>query len=247
MQSSDESLALNSNKYNSYISQLPITAIAEISRYRNAIYESRQNWIQNRINQLWGLLNVMFNENTAPPSIEINSVKSNLWQEASTYSRSITQDDIIDNIKFSLVQMNFSNTENKFYENYRNLIIQKQTFNSGYSKNPVQTSVNIFLYRSCNAVALLTKVSVYQNGVFLCKLGYCGGASLNITQPGSYTFSFKGGGCFTSSDITLNISPGQRNYYIRYDIGGTSCSYSIVGESQGESEYNSLKRTQDLF
>lgn len=120
-------------KFNEYISQNPVNAMVAVGMMRQAKYDARKDWIQQRIDGLAELKNSLYNEQTLPNSINAKATNQAYWQKAVDYIYTIRGYDFADDYQFGTIQTNFNRIERYFYDSYNQIIsmnLQKETQSS---------------------------------------------------------------------------------------------------------------------
>ncbi len=244
MENNDYNLNKNIPKFNEYVSQNSIQAARDLAVFKQRKYEFRSNWIDSQIKQLNEILILLFNPNSIPSDFEWKNIRNDYWQMVENYGYTLETIDLSQDHQFVTIQYKFKELENYFYNGYNQLIAQRQ--NSDTFSSDKATNAKIYVYRGCGFVGMFTKVKLYSNGEYKCKIPICSGYNFTITEPGRIKLVFKGGGCFTSKDVYINVTSGEKEYYVRYDIGDTDCSYTLVSPSVGLLEYSRLKHKDIL-
>jgi hypothetical protein len=109
-------------EFNQYVPQLPVDAMVNVGIYKQQLYESRSNWVQNEIYRLQKIVMKLFNEKTMPPNFDAVDFRKQLWDKFTEYINSISRVDFADNYQFNSVKNSINSYENWFYENYNNVI-----------------------------------------------------------------------------------------------------------------------------
>lgn len=109
-------------KFNEYVSQNPVNTMVAVGMMRQAKYDARKDWIQQRIDGLAELKNSLYNEQTLPSSINAKATNEAYWQKAVVYVNSIRGYDFAEDYQFSSIQTNFNKIERYFYDSYNQII-----------------------------------------------------------------------------------------------------------------------------
>jgi hypothetical protein len=182
-------------KFNEYISQNPVDAMVAVGMIKQATYDARKDWIQQRIDALSDLSKTLFNEQSLPININAISTRESTWQKVVIYVNSIRSSDFADNYQFSSIQTNFNKLEKYFYDTYNEIVSQNFEREITKISNPETMGKISFwtnLKRSGN-------MKVYLDGNYI----------------GSFTSYFDTGtpACGQQGTITVSRSPGTYNYY----------------------------------
>lgn len=230
-------------KFNDYVSQLPVEAMVKVGMYKQKMYDTRKDWIQAKINKSIDLINVLFDEQNTPPGIDVSMSKNNCRNKVENYVNTIRGVDFADNYQFSNIQNKFIALENSFYDDYNYLLTQINKHSSKSTNSTAANSINvkIYVYRPSAFTGMLTKVKLYCDGELLCKLPSNSGYCITVKKSGRITLQFRGGGCFESQEVPININSYQNEYFVRYDIGDKDCTYTLVSPPVGKGEYRALK------
>ncbi len=81
----DMNLKRQEVKFNGYVSQNPVNAMAAVGMRMQAKYDARKDWIQQRIDGLAELKNSLYNEQTLPSSINARTTNEAHWQKVKDY------------------------------------------------------------------------------------------------------------------------------------------------------------------
>jgi hypothetical protein len=104
----------------------------------------------------------------------------------------------------------------------------------------------IYVYRMCRYVGSLTTVKLYFNDELVCSIPTCTGYACSVSKTGKYVLLFKGGGCFSSKEVVIDVIPDQQEYYVRYDIRSTGCSFSVLPPSFGSKDFIELTYKNEI-
>ncbi len=118
----DMNLKRQEVKFNGYVSQNPVNAMAAVGMRMQAKYDARKDWIQQRIDGLAELKNSLFNDQTLPSSINAKSTNEAHWRKVKDYVSSISGYDFADDYQFNSIQSNFNRIEKYLYESYNEII-----------------------------------------------------------------------------------------------------------------------------
>lgn len=112
------------SQFNRYVPQLPTNAMVNVGIYKQRIYDQRKDWIQDRVNNLVGIIKYLITENNFPNE-DINYHRNILVGKISNYTKKIGYTDFSDDYEFQNIQENFNNIENYYYKYYNQLNEQK--------------------------------------------------------------------------------------------------------------------------
>jgi hypothetical protein len=191
-------------KFNEYISQNPVSAMAAVGMKMQAKYDARKDWIQNRINVLAELLNQIFDNQTLPNNINPISIKERIWKEAVNYVNTIRGVDYANDYQFNTIQNRFNKIENNFYESYNEMVSQNSEKERMANSNKNAIGKISFYTNWKNS----SKMKVYLEGSYIGTFNSyfpdeqpnCGqdGTITVSREPGTYNFSARGEGTFSS-------------------------------------------------
>lgn len=122
----DMNLKRQEVKFNGYVSQNPVNAMAAVGMRLQAKYDARKDWIQQRIDGLAELKNSLYNEQTLPSSINAKATNEAYWQKVKDYINSIRGYDFADDYQFNSIQSNFNRIEKYLYDSYNEIIRKYQ-------------------------------------------------------------------------------------------------------------------------
>lgn len=106
-------------RFNDYISQAPlIQARTRVGMYKQKMYDTRKDWIQQKIYKLIDLINVIYSEQNMPPGVNVSISQNNYRNVITKYVNSIAAVDFADDYQFGIIQNKFSEIENSFYSQY---------------------------------------------------------------------------------------------------------------------------------
>lgn len=182
-------------KFNEYISQNPVNAMVAVGMMKQAKYDARKDWIQERINSLAELLKTLFNEQTLPSNISAGDTRVNIWKNAVNYINSIRGYDFADDYQYSSIQTNFNKIESNFYESYNEIVSQNTEREAMKNSNSVS----------------MGKISFWTNWK---KSGNMK-VYLDENYIGTFSSYFDSGNpvCGQQGTLTVSRSPGTYNYY----------------------------------
>lgn len=140
-QNADIYLENTTIEFNNYVNQLPVAAMVKVGMFKQKMYDTRKEWIQNRIDGLIQLINTLFVENNFPSSIsdkcDFHSIRRGQVVWISDYAKTLAAVDFADNYRFSEIQSHFSKLENYNYSVYNS--ISSGEFLNHSSSNPSPT------------------------------------------------------------------------------------------------------------
>jgi len=182
-------------KFNEYISQNPVDAMVAVGMMKQAKYDARKDWIQNRIDILVDLRNNLFNEQTLPSNINAYSTREAVWKNVVNYVNSISRVDFADDYQFNSIQRNFNNIERSLYEKYNELVSQNFERENLKSSNST-SSCKIYFWTNWKRSGY---IKVYLDGDYIGTIdGYFDGAMPVCGQDGT---------------VTVSRPPGTYNFY----------------------------------
>ena len=119
-------IALNQKvvSFNQYIPQNPVEAKRIVGMIKQKKYEARTEWMQQKIYQLAGLYETLFNEQNFPKDFNTYTHKSKLRTVMADYFDDIKAYDFGDDYVFQNVQQNIYNIE-KYYYDYYNFVVSQ--------------------------------------------------------------------------------------------------------------------------
>ena len=112
------------SQFNKYVPQKPVNAMRDIGLYNQRKYDARKDWIQNRVNTLVGIIKILITIESVPDQ-NISYHRNFLVKKITEYNNTIGYIDFADDYQFSIIQKNYDNIENYYYEYYKQLISQK--------------------------------------------------------------------------------------------------------------------------
>lgn len=191
-------------KFNEYISQNPVNAMVAVGMIKQAKYDARKDWIQNRIDILVELKNNLFNEQTLPSNVNASSTKEAIWKKAVNYVNSISSYDFADDYQFNSIQTNFNKIERSFYESYNEIVSRNSERETLKSSNPAIIGKISFwtnwkrprsmkVYLDGNYIG--TFESYFENVTPIC--GQKGTITVS-RPPGTYSFHAESEGSFST-------------------------------------------------
>ena len=130
-------------EFNNYVNQLPVAAMVKVGMFKQKMYDTRKEWIQNRIDGLIQLINTLFVENNFPSSIsdkcDFQSIRRSQVVWISDYAKTLAAVDFADNYRFSEIQSHFSKLENNNYSVYNNIASGEFLNQASPSQNSTST------------------------------------------------------------------------------------------------------------
>ncbi len=109
--------------FNGYVPQNPVQAMATVGMYKQRVYDSRKEWIQNRINNLTMIIGLMFSPSTVGCSnCDLMTPMNECRQEIINYTNAIGYVDFADNYQFDRVKSSFATIEGNIYIRFNNLV-----------------------------------------------------------------------------------------------------------------------------
>lgn len=136
LNNSNSNLNSQLTKFNDYIQQNPIDAMAAVGMMMQKKYDTRKDWIQERINQLAELVKTLFNKETLPSNYDANSIKDKYWKVTVDYVNGIRAIDYANDYQFGSIQSNFKKIESYYFKSYNEIINQSRS----HTKASEQTS-----------------------------------------------------------------------------------------------------------
>ncbi|QLH31178.1 MAG: hypothetical protein HWD62_00885 [Cyclobacteriaceae bacterium] len=115
-------------KFNDYIQQNPIDVMVAVGMMKQKKYDTRKDWIQERINQLGELAKTLFSKEALPSNYDANSIRSKYWKMTVDYVNGIRAIDYADDYQFNSIRSNFSKIESYYYRSYNEIIKQSRSF-----------------------------------------------------------------------------------------------------------------------
>lgn len=191
-------------RYNDYIQQNPIDAMAAVGMILQKKYDLRKDWIQERINQLVDVKNTLFSSSTLPNGYDPTSTRERYWTTVVDYVNSIRAVDFADDYQFRLIQSKFEKLEKYLYDSYNELMSlnsEKLALNTSNSMTMGKISFwsnvkrgTMKVYLDGNYIG--TFKSYFENGSPVC--GQIGTITVS-RPPGSYNYYAVSEGSFTTS------------------------------------------------
>lgn len=125
-------------KFNGYVQQNPIDEMAAVGMYKQKVYDSRLEWIKNRITNLISISSALVRSADIDCD-ECNpyEVVSGCKEDLTKYTRTIRGADFADNNQFESVVSNFNRIEKNIYIRFNNLIAS-----SLENRTPIENKFN---------------------------------------------------------------------------------------------------------
>lgn len=235
-------LKLNQNilSFNQYVPQNPAEAMRVVGMIKQKTYDSRKNWIQERITGLVNTINFLFDSGNFPINFDVETHRKTLHNEIVKYSKEIGYTDFADNYQFSRVQSHFNYLETYYYKYYNSIVSKiKPSINSDVQIDDLLRKKNgsytceVRIYKSNDIGYVLQETlsgNIKIDGKFVDfkseKRKEWGGRELlkgktDDVRKG-YSFETSYGDVFINNDFTEIIF---------YDLGNTYCyQYIIIGK-----------------
>jgi hypothetical protein len=114
---------VNSNppKFNPYVSQIPVDAMISVGMIKQQKYDTRTNWVQERIYKLSDLITSLFNQQSLP-GIAIESTRNIYIIKIRDYVGSISGADYTNDYQFNNIVDGFQSVENEIYRGYNSCV-----------------------------------------------------------------------------------------------------------------------------
>ncbi len=144
--------AIPNYRFNDYILQLPVDAMANVLIYKQKLYDARANWIQQRINDMIDLAYSLVYQFSSDDYQNLVNQQTQFFKE-NIEGKNI---DWADNYMFNQIKGFFNSQERNIYSTYNNLIYQanSQIVNNNLRCNGYQTS--IFIIKQNNHICFST-------------------------------------------------------------------------------------------
>lgn len=203
-------------KFNEYIPQNPVGAMAFVGMKRQAKYDARRDWIQNRIEALKDLLYKIFNDQTLPNNTNEITIRSKIWKETVNYVKTIGGIDYADDYKFNSIQIRFNKIERNFYDSYNEIVSETLERETLVNSNPIVDT-------GSKSIVAMGKISFWTN--------INNASNLKLYIDGNYigTFDsyFSDGKtvCGQEGTITAVKEAGEHNYLVKGEVGSNTLTW----------------------
>jgi hypothetical protein len=109
------------SQFNEYVPQNPVNAMRDVGVYKQRLYDTRKDWIQNRVTGVVRIINRLITTEDFPNE-NINFHRAFLIEKITNYNNTIGYVDFADNYQFSIIQENYNNIENYCFKYYDQLM-----------------------------------------------------------------------------------------------------------------------------
>lgn len=145
LNNSNANLYSQITNFNDYIQQNPIEAMAAVGMMMQKKYDTRKDWIQERINQLAELAKTLFNKETLPSTYDANSIRNKYWKVTIDYINGIRAIDYSNDSQFGSIQSNFEKIEFYYFKSYNEIISQSRSHESSTIKKDTEQNSSVEL------------------------------------------------------------------------------------------------------
>ncbi|MBN8653431.1 MAG: hypothetical protein J0L67_18530 [Cytophagales bacterium] len=145
LSNSDANLNYQLTKFNDYIQQNPIDAMAAVGMMMQKKYDTRKEWIQERINQLAELSQTLFNKETLPSNSDVNSIRNKFWKVTVDYVNGIRAIDYANDYQFGSIQSNLKKIESYYYKSYNENISRSRSYAISTEKKTTEQTSSVEL------------------------------------------------------------------------------------------------------
>lgn len=128
LKSLDANMNYQITKFNDYIQQNPIDVMIAVGMMMQKKFDTRKDWIQERINQLGELAKTLFSKEVLPSNYDVNSTRNKYWKTTVDYVNGIRAIDYADDYQFNSIRSNFSKIESYYYRSYNEIIEQSRSY-----------------------------------------------------------------------------------------------------------------------
>jgi hypothetical protein len=135
--------------------------MAYVGMMKQAKYDARKDWIQERIDILNDLLYELFNPWNLPNGTDFLSIRKTYWGNTVQYVNSIRGYDFADDYQFNSIISNFNNIERTYYDNYNYLVKQHHKIEA---ENNISEKTNLQFenFFSSSQIGRVLKFEVYE-------------------------------------------------------------------------------------
>jgi hypothetical protein len=112
------------SQFNKYVPQNPVNSMRDVGLYNQRKYDVRKDWIQKKVTNLVGIIDHLITIESFPNE-NISYHRNFLVQKIIAYNKTIGNADFADDYQFSIIQKNYNNIENYYFEYFNYLISQK--------------------------------------------------------------------------------------------------------------------------
>lgn len=118
---SSSNASSNPPKFNPYVSQIPVDAMTRVGVTKQQKYDTRTNWVQERIYKLTDLITSLFTQQNLP-GIAIESTRNIYIIKIRDYVGSIYGADYTNDYQFNNIVDGFQSVENEIYRGYNSCV-----------------------------------------------------------------------------------------------------------------------------
>jgi hypothetical protein len=125
--------------FNGYVQQNPVNAMAAVGMYRQKVYDSRLEWIKNKITNLISISSALVRSSDIDcDDCNPYEVVSKCKEDLTEYTGTIRGADFADNNQFASIESNFNRIEKNIYIRFNNLIAS-----SLKNRLPIENKFNV--------------------------------------------------------------------------------------------------------
>ena len=114
------------SQFNDYVPQNPVNEMRDVGVSKQRIYDSRKDWIQNRVTNLVRIIDRLITKEDFPNE-NINFHKAFLVEKIKSYNSTIGYIDFADNYQYSIIQKDYKNIENYCFRYYDELMLKVES------------------------------------------------------------------------------------------------------------------------
>jgi hypothetical protein len=118
---SSSNVSSNPPKFNPYVSQIPVDTMISVGMIKQQKYDTRTNWVQERIYKLSDLITSLFTQQRLP-GIAIESTRNIYIIKIRDYVGSIYGADYTNDYQFNNIVDGFQSVENEIYRGYNSCV-----------------------------------------------------------------------------------------------------------------------------
>lgn len=226
LNNSDANMNYQITKFNDYIQQNPIDVMVAVGMMKQKKYDTRKDWIQERINQLGELAKTLFSKEALPSNYDANSIRSKYWKTTVDYVNGIRAIDYADDYQFNSIRSNFSKIESYYYRSYNEIIKQSHSYEDNSIMSSSYKNSQVENKKSIETKAFSDILKDYY-GEYSCII-----QEYELIEDSYVIKSTKNGQIMLRNDIILFKNAEDFNYKMRnflnekLDNEGKRCIYS---------------------
>lgn len=219
---SSSNASSNPPKFNPYVSQIPVDAMTRVGVTKQQKYDTRTNWVQERIYKLTDLITSLFTQQNLP-GIAIESTRNIYIIKIRDYVGSIYGADYTNDYQFNNIVDGFQSVENEIYRGYNSCVESENKRNIARQEKELSVGKIGLRFETTDYYPRITEV-IYGGAAWKSNQFEVGDRIISVAQGESTNFSTSG----KSFSYVYGLITGTKGTMVKLIIMKNDNSYRSI-------------------